>query len=103
MKVTQPLLSETASGSVGPFLTFSRRKSGQQCRYQKRQTNAASAGQAVQRAAFSKAQCACDLMEFGVLLFGVALFGNELALYRDAVQVKNITEKNQCISEYLLN
>jgi len=103
MKVSQPLLSQSASGSVTPFLTFSKRKSGQQCRYQKRQINAASASQAVHRAKFSNAQCACDLMEYGVLFFGVALFGNELSLYSASVAGQNLTEKNQCIREYLNN
>jgi len=36
-KVTSPLLSETASGTVGDLLTFSVRKSGQQVRFQRKQ------------------------------------------------------------------
>jgi len=36
-KVRGPLLSQKASGSVGPCLTFSQRNSGQQVRYQRKQ------------------------------------------------------------------
>ena len=36
-KVKNPLLSESASGSIGKFLTFSARKTGLQVRTQKRQ------------------------------------------------------------------
>jgi len=39
-KVTGPLLSESASGSVSPCLTFSERKTGSQVRFQKKQKRA---------------------------------------------------------------
>lgn len=103
MKVSAPLLSESASGSVGPFLTFSKRKSGQQVRFQTRQHYPATADQATQRAAFAKARCACDALLIGELFLGVALLGNELSLYTTSANKNQITEQNQCVSEYLLN
>lgn len=51
-KVTTPLLSETAAGSVTPYLTFSRRKTGQQVRFQKRQKDFLTPGRESQRAAY---------------------------------------------------
>lgn len=95
-------MSESASGTIGPFLTFSKRKTGQQCRLQKKQNYPATPNQSTQRAKFDKAFCACNYMSFGVLNFGVSIFGNELSLYTLFSNKRHITEQNQCISEYLL-
>lgn len=48
-KITGPLFSQEASGSMGPRLTFSHRKSGQQVRFQKKQKDYNTADQATQR------------------------------------------------------
>lgn len=48
-KVKGPLLSESASGSIGPRLTFSKRASGSQVRYQKAQTDYENAARKVIR------------------------------------------------------
>ena len=55
VKVTAPLLSEKASGSVGVFLTFSERKSGSQVRFQKKQKDRQSEAQQDQRSWYLEA------------------------------------------------
>ena len=54
MKLTGPLLSETASGSMGPRLTFSQRKSGQQVRFQRAQKDVITAPRTAQRLKFTQ-------------------------------------------------
>jgi hypothetical protein len=51
-KLKGPLLSETARGSFGPRLTFSRRPSGQQARYQRAQKDYENEARAAQRIKF---------------------------------------------------
>ena len=52
-KTSGPLLSNSAWGSIGERLTFSRRKTGQQARFQRAQKDANSADQLVQRVKYS--------------------------------------------------
>ncbi len=54
-KVKGPLGSLAARGSVGGVLTFSRRKTGQQVRFQRKQKDAQSPGQLAQRANYYEA------------------------------------------------
>ena len=54
-KIKGPLLSNEASGSIGPRLAFSQRKSGQQVRHQKAQKDLTTAGRTVQRDYFIEA------------------------------------------------
>jgi len=56
VKIRGPLLSSAASGTVGPRLTFSRRSTGQQARFQRKQKDYVSAGRAQQRLWFSMAE-----------------------------------------------
>jgi hypothetical protein len=51
-KTKGPLFSVTARGSFGPRLTFSKRTSGQQVRYQRAQKDRNSDAQNIQRAYF---------------------------------------------------
>lgn len=51
-KLKGPLLSLSASGSVGPRLTFSERNSGPQARYQKAQKDYENAPRKTQRDAY---------------------------------------------------
>lgn len=51
-KLTGPLLSEQARGSMGPRLTYSERKSGSQVRFQKKQTDVESEDRTRQRTRF---------------------------------------------------
>ena len=54
-KIEGPLLSMGASGSMGPRLTFSQRKSGQQVRFQRAQTDIVTSARATQRDYFKSA------------------------------------------------
>lgn len=99
MRVSGPLFSKTASGSVVDVLTFSKRKSGQQVRFQRKQSYLASVEQLTQRSKFSAASVACRFFEFGELQFGACLFGNEAELYVGANGVRPLTSYNQCILE----
>jgi len=54
-KLEGPLFSMGASGSIGPRLTYSKRKSGHQVRVQKAQTDALSAEQVVERGYYEDA------------------------------------------------
>ncbi len=58
VKVKGPLLSMEAVGSIGPRLTFSKRQSGQQVRYQKAQSDVITSGRDTQRGYFSAAYAA---------------------------------------------
>lgn len=54
-KITQPLLSAEASGSIGPRLTYSKKATGQQVRIQKAQADVVTAGRTTQREYFIEA------------------------------------------------
>ena len=56
-KLSGPLLSVKASGSVGERLTFSERKSGSQARFQKAQKDVITAKRTTQRGYF---RTSCD-------------------------------------------
>jgi len=51
-KLTGPLHSETAQGSVGESLTYSNRKSGPQVRYQRKQKDVITSKRTTQRSKF---------------------------------------------------
>ena len=52
-KLKGPLFSNEASGSMGPRLTFSQRKSGQQVRFQKAQVDVITTDRTTQRDYFA--------------------------------------------------
>jgi len=52
-KTFGPLHSDSASGTIADVLTFSQRASGNQCRYQKKQKDANSPAQNIQRVKFN--------------------------------------------------
>ena len=54
-KINGPLLSIAASGSMGPRLTFSQRKSGQQVRFQRAQADVITSTRTTQRGYFQTA------------------------------------------------
>lgn len=54
-KLTGPLMSQNASGSIGARLTFSRRKTGQQARFQRAQKDKKSVGQLRNREVYFEA------------------------------------------------
>jgi len=56
VKITGPLHSDTASGTIADVLTFSQRSSGQQVRYQKKQKDVITPLRTAQRFKFSMAK-----------------------------------------------
>jgi len=103
MKVSGPLQSEEAHGTVANFLTFSKRKTGQQARYQNKQKDANSSDQQIQRAKFLNASIACLKMEYGIITIGSALYGNNKAIDTELIAGKAVTEYNNCIAVILNN
>ena len=101
MKVNGPLLSQEAKGTISTFLTFSKRESGQQARWQKKQKDRESVLQVEQRSQFLLASLSCRNFGYGAAIFGVSLFGNEILLYNNRVKEKNLSGYNLCISEYI--
>ena len=61
-KVSGPLFSKEASGSVSPLLTFSLRNSGQQVRFQRKQKDKITALRTAERAKYSAAVVAWNLL-----------------------------------------
>jgi hypothetical protein len=101
MKVHGPLLSQEAKGTISTFLTFSKRESGQQARWQKKQKDRESDKQIIQRSQFLLASLACRNFNYGSAIFGVSLFGSEIVLYNNRAKEKNLSGYNLCISEYI--
>ena len=61
-KIKQPLFSQTASGSISEKLTFSLRESGQQVRFQKAQKDVLTSSRIIQRAYYTEAVTAWNLL-----------------------------------------
>jgi hypothetical protein len=101
-KITGPLFSEKASGTVQTVLTFSNKRTGQQVRYQKKQKDFESVPQLDQRNKFQLASLSCRLMDYGVAIAGVSSFGVDDIFYTEKAKNKNVTGYNLCISDYLL-
>lgn len=101
MKIKGPLLAKEARGTIATFLTFSKKKSGQQARWQNKNKDANSAGQAVQRAKFLNASLSCRFPDFGEAYFGIAIFGREKSQYIAEAKDKNLTGYNLCVQESL--
>ena len=94
-------MSESASGAIADFITFSKRPSGQQVRWQKKQTDAQSAGQVEQREKFLTASVACRYFGYGLVSYGAFVFGSEKSQFDDEAVGQNLTGYNLCISEFL--
>ena len=101
MKITGPLQSERASGTVADVLTFSHKRTGQQARFQKKQKDANTSSQGVQRAKFLNASTACRFMEYGVAIFGASLYGPDKSFYDEKAEKKEMTGYNLCVADYL--
>lgn len=99
MKVQGPLFSHEASGTIGGILTYSKRQSGQQVRYQKKQKDANTILQGAQRFKFLKASTACRFMDYGEGFFGAAIYGHEKAPYITGAVGENLTGYNLCIEK----
>ena len=103
MKVEGPLLSERASGTISDVLTFSNRKTGQQARFQKKQKDVLTTPRLEQRSKFLNASLACRFFDYGVAIYGIALYGNEPEIYTSKAKNKHMTKYNACIKDYLLS
>jgi hypothetical protein len=101
MKITGPLLSQKAHGTVGDILTFSHRKEGQLARFQKKQKDVLSPARIIQRQKFENASLACRFFEYGDAIYGVALYGHEKSLYLEESKGQDLTGYNVCIKEYI--
>ena len=100
-KIESPLLSDSASGSVGPCLTFSQKKSGQQVRFQKKQKDVASDPRLLQRAKFLDASLSCRFFGYGGAFYGIVFAGVDKAFYDEKAAGKPLTGYNVCIEDYL--
>lgn len=92
-------MSEEASGTVGNLITFSKRKSGQQARYQRKQKDVITAPRTAQRDKFILASESCRFMGFGETIFGITIFGVDADYYNDRIKSKKMSVYNLCISE----
>jgi hypothetical protein len=99
MRISAPLFSQNASGSITPCLTFSKKSSGQQARWQKKQKDADSTLQNEQRLKFLLSSVACRFMEYGEAYHGASLYGNEKLGYNVGAFAQNLTGYNLCIRE----
>ncbi len=101
MKVKGPLQSLEASGMIGPRITFSKRDSGQQARFQKSQKDAETPAQIIQRAKFENASLACRFKEYGVAFFGISSYGIDDPFYISKAVGERMSGYNKCISEVI--
>lgn len=77
MKITGPLQSISASGTIAKNLTFSLRKSGQQVRWQKKQKDKITTARTTQRAKFQIAMEAWKYWDYGIINYGFQCFGGK--------------------------
>lgn len=99
MKIKGPLMSQEAHGTIAGNITFSKRRSGQQARYQKKQSEPASVSQTAQQLLFLNASISCRNKEFGVAFFGISIFGVDDDFYNEESQGKKMSGYNLCIKE----
>ena len=99
MKVETPLQSLEASGMVGPRITFSKRKSDQQVRFQRKQKDAKSNSQITQRQKFLNASLSCRYMAYGEAFFGISFFAASAERNNAEAVGKEMSGYNVCISE----
>ena len=77
-KIALPLMSLRASGSIANFLTFSKRDSGQQVRWQKKQSDLISAKRILQRAKFLSASISSRFWQVGDVFCGDSICGTDM-------------------------
>jgi len=101
MKIKGPLFSQEARGTFGNVLTFSKRKTGQMARYQKKQRDVLTISRTQQRQRFKNASTGCRFFEYGEAIYAVSLYGNEKSLYLEKAKKQGLTCYNVCIKEYI--
>lgn len=83
VKLRGPLHSQSASGTIAGNLTFSRRKSGQQVRWQRKQKDVITAGRTAQRNKFLDCKDSWNLLDFGMQEFGFLMLGGRVVTISD--------------------
>lgn len=78
VKITRPLQSFSAHGTIAGGLTFSQRKSGQQVRWQRKQKDVVTPARTAQRAEFLLGRESWGMYDFGIQQFGYFLAGGKL-------------------------
>jgi len=78
VKLIGPLQSFEAWGSLKDNIVFSRRKSGSQVRYQRKQKDRITSARTAQRDKFSQATEMWSLNDFGKIQFGFNLAGGRV-------------------------
>jgi len=101
-RVSSPLFSKSASGSVSDVLTFSKRNSGQQVRFQKKQKDVSTVERVEQRGKFFNASLACRFMLYGEAYLGISFFGVTKDFFTDEATDIPMTGYNLCISQHLI-
>jgi len=102
MKVKGPLFSSTARGTISDVLTFSKRKSGQQVRFQRKQKDVITALRTVQRAKFIDAVERWNTKDFGIAQFGFSFFGMDSVGFEKKGTKQNITGYDFFIKDFLV-
>lgn len=100
-KVTGPLLSETAHGTIAGTLTFSLRKTGQQVRFQRKQKDKITPLRTLQRDRFILALEAWRFWDYGLLQFGFSLFGGKDVAVSSLPRSKRAPQVARFVSDFL--
>lgn len=89
-------MSLQASGTIAQFLTFSKRLSGQQVRWQKKQNDVVTSERETQRAKFLSSSFASRFWQLGNAICGSVVCGND-------VDDVNLSAKSLPLSGYNLS
>jgi len=100
-RIKSPFFSVSASGTIGKSLTFSKRRSFQQCRWQRKQKDSNTISQKSQRSLFLFAQEIIKYRDFGNCVFGFSLYGINKDGLKDQSLGKQMTWYNYIISKIL--
>ena len=92
VRINGPLMSVEASGKIGERLVFSKRKSGQQARFQKAQKDVVTTDRTIYRALYS----------MGVSLWK-DLTDSEKDVFVSSAKILHMTGYNLFMKEYLLS
>jgi hypothetical protein len=101
MKITGALHSDIAQGTVASILTFSKRKSGQVGRYQRKQKYTNSNAQNVVTSRFTSASLSCRTIGLGYYICGLFVCGGSVDSYDESARLKDVSGYNLCISEFI--
>ena len=100
-KIAIPLMSLQASGTIGHFLTFSKRISGQQVRWQKKQSDVITSKRETQRAKFLSSSIASRFWQLGDALCGGLVCGNDMDIINLSAKAKPLSGYNLSIKQII--